>query len=76
MSQIILNKNNRIEDYDALNKLIDKSITTVTEDMLSGEVSIDNFAFFQCNLLTSVSIQNTLSLLLGAAFYKALRLLI
>ncbi len=58
MSQIILNRNIKTEDYNTLNKLIDKSITTVTEDMLSGETTISSRAFYGCWDLVSVFIPN------------------
>lgn len=60
MSQIILNRNIKTEDYDTLNKLIDKSITTVTEDMLSGETVIDDYAFYYCSSLVDVVIPNSI----------------
>lgn len=70
MNQIILNRNFKIEDYDTLNKLIDRSITTVTEDMLSGETVIDDYAFYFCRSLTSVNLPNSITIIKSSAFYN------
>ena len=70
MSQIILNRNIKTEDYDTLNKLIDRSITTVTEDMLSGETVIDDYAFYHCMSLTSVNLPNSIISIGNSAFYE------
>lgn len=69
MSQIILNRNNKIEDYVTFNKLIDKSITTVTEDMLSGGTSISDYSFSYCSSLVSVFIPSSITNIGLAAFY-------
>lgn len=69
MSQIILNRNIKTEDYDTFNKLIDKSITTVTEDMLSGETVIDDYAFYRCMSLTSVNLPDSITIIKKNAFY-------
>lgn len=69
MSQIILNRNNKIEDYVTFNKLIDKSITTVTEDMLSGGTSISDYSFSYCSSLVSVFIPSSITNIGEAAFY-------
>lgn len=68
MSQIILNRNNKIEDYVTFNKLIDKSITTVTEDMLSGGTSISDYSFSYCSSLVSVFIPSSITNIGKAAF--------
>lgn len=70
MSQIILNRNIKTEDYDTFNKLIDRSITTVTEDMLSGETVIDDYAFYRCMSLTSVNLPNSITIIKSYAFYS------
>lgn len=69
MSQIILNRNNKIEDYVTFNKLIDKSIATVTEDMLSGGTSISDYSFSYCSSLVSVFIPSSITNIGEAAFY-------
>ncbi len=68
MSQIILNRNNKIEDYVTFNKLIDRSITTVTEDMLSGGTSISDYSFSYCSSLVSVFIPSSITNIGKAAF--------
>lgn len=69
MSQIILNRNNKIEDYVTFNKLIDKSIAAVTEDMLSGGTSISDYSFSYCSSLVSVFIPSSITNIGEAAFY-------
>lgn len=70
MSQIILNRNNKIEDYVTFNKLIDKSIAAVTEDMLSGGTSISDYSFSYCSSLVSVFIPSSITNIGEAAFYS------
>ena len=49
--------------------LVDKSITSVTADMLAGVTSIGGAAFADCSSLASVEIPATVNLISGMAFY-------
>lgn len=48
--------------------LVDRSITSVTADMLAGVTSIGNYAFYYCGL-TSVEIPNSVTSIGNSAFY-------
>lgn len=48
--------------------LVDRSITSVTADMLQGVTSIGNYAFYYCGL-TSVEIPNSVTSIGNSAFY-------
>lgn len=50
--------------------LVDRSITSVTADMLAGVTKIGDVAFGGCSSLTSVEIPATVNLISGMAFYS------
>ena len=50
--------------------LVDRSITSVTADMLAGVTKIGDVAFGGCSSLASVEIPATVNLISGMAFYS------
>ena len=54
---------------DTLNKLIDRSITNVNENLLNGITTIGKDAFRYCYYLTNITIPNTVTSIDRDAFY-------
>lgn len=66
-----------VADYSAatvnvpdFKNLVDRSITSVTADMLAGVTKIGDVAFGGCSSLASVEIPATVNLISGMAFYS------
>lgn len=64
----------KIHDYSSFKALVDRSIATVTSEMLEGETIIGNSAFRSCASLTSVEIPNSVTSIDHYAFYGCTRL--
>lgn len=53
-----------------LPQVIDKSVTTITADDLTGATSIAQYAFYNCRSLTSITLPSTLTSIGYGAFYN------
>ena len=51
----------KIHDYSSFKALVDRSITTVTSEMLEGDTIIGASAFSGCTSLTSIEIPDSVS---------------
>jgi hypothetical protein len=68
MTQVIL-QNKIQKDYSVFKSLVDGSISSVTQDMIEGITKIDDYAFYNCETLTSIQIPNSVTDIKKYSFY-------
>lgn len=75
MGYIVMNRKVNTSDQTAFIKaFIERTLTTVTADQLSGVTSLTNMVFGECYQLTSVTIPSNITSMSSSTFYACYNL--